>query len=297
MSSFNSLPKNIENRRAAAEVIGPEGGPALTKERNTHFIAVTSGKGGVGKTNIVANLSVSLSELGKKVVVLDADFGLANLDVLLGLTPRYHLGHVLYGDKNIDEIIVQGPEGINIIPASSGLQQMAELTLMQRNRLIEGFSRLDMGVDYFIIDTAAGVSRNVVHFLVSANEVFVVSAPEPTAIVDAYAIIKIILAEDSEKPIRVIVNSVKNSEEAYEVFCQINSVVKRFLNREIDYLGYVERDNHVQRAVKSQMLVTHRFPNAPASRCFRDLARRIVGSENRAFEGLIWEKLLNDWIN
>ena len=285
------------NFEAAAGIISPKGVPVLEKARNTRFIAVTSGKGGVGKTNIVANLSFSLSELGKKVVVLDADFGLANLDVLLGLTPRYHLGHVLYGNKDIGEIMVQGPEGIQIIPASSGLQQMSELTLLQRNRLIEGFNRLDSSIDYFIIDTAAGVSRNVVHFLISAGEVFVVSVPEPTAIVDAYAIIKIILSEDSEKPIRVIVNSVKHADDAYEVYCQINSVVKRFLNREVDYLGHVERDNHVQRAVKSQMLVTHRFPNAPASRCFRDLAQQIVQSENQAFEGQIWEKLLNDWIN
>jgi len=274
-----------------------EGVLALGKERNTRFIAVTSGKGGVGKTNIVANLSASLSELGKKVVVLDADFGLANLDVLLGLTPRYHLGHVLYGDKDLGEIIVQGPEGIQIIPASSGLHQMSELTLLQRNRLVDSFRRLDMDIDYFIIDTAAGVSRNVVHFLISASEVFVVSAPEPTAIVDAYAIIKIILAEDSEKPIRVIVNSVKSADDAYEVYCQINSVVKRFLNREIDYLGYVERDNHVQRAVKSQMLVTHCFPNAPSSQCFRSLARQIVLGEDKVFEGLVLEKLLNDWVN
>jgi flagellar biosynthesis protein FlhG len=294
MSSFNGIPKNHET---AVGIMMSEGVLALGKERNTRFIAVTSGKGGVGKTNIVANLSVSLSELGKKVVVLDADFGLANLDVLLGLTPRYHLGHVIYGDKNLEEIMVQGPEGIQIIPASSGLQQMAELTVLQRNRLIDGFKNLEMDVDYFIIDTAAGVSRNVVHFLISAGEIFVVSAPEPTAIVDAYAIIKIILAEDSEKPIRVIINSVKTSEDAYEVFCQINSVVKRFLNRDLDYLGYVERDNYVQRAVKSQMLVTHRFPNAPASRCFRALAHQIVQSENRVFEGLIWEKFLNDWIN
>ena len=297
MSSINGVRENMENSEAATGLMTSEGVLAFGKGRNTRFIAVTSGKGGVGKTNIVANLSVSLSELGKKVVVLDADFGLANLDVLLGLTPRYHLGHVLYGDKDLGEIIVQGPEGIQIIPASSGLYQMSELTLLQRNRLVESLSRLDMDIDYFIIDTAAGVSRNVVHFLISAGEVFVVSAPEPTAIVDAYAIIKIILAEDSEKPIRVIVNSVKKAEDAHEVFCQINTVVKRFLNREVEYLGYVERDNHVQRAVKSQMLVTHCFPNAPASHCFRNLARRIVRGEDRAFEGLVWEKLLNDWIN
>ena len=287
----------MKNFETAAGIVTSEGVLALGKERNTRFIAVTSGKGGVGKTTIVANLSVSLSELGKKVMVLDADFGLANLDVLLGLTPRYHLGHVLYGDKDLGEIIVQGPEGIQIIPSSSGLQQMSELTLLQRNRLVDSFRRLDMDIDYFIIDTAAGISRNVVHFLISASEVFVVSAPEPTAIVDAYAIIKVILAEDSEKPIKVIVNSVKTAEDAHDVYCQMNTVVKQFLNREIEYLGYVERDSHVNRAVKSQVLVTHCFPNAPASHCFRNLARQIVRSEAPAFEGLVLEKLLNDWIN
>jgi flagellar biosynthesis protein FlhG len=262
-------------------------------------VAVTSGKGGVGKTNVVANLSVCLSELGKKVVVLDADFGLANLDVLLGLTPRYHLGHVLFGNKTLTEIMVQGPQGIRIIPASSGLQRMSELTLAQRNHLIESFANLDSDTDYFIIDTAAGISRNVIHFLLSAQEVIVVSAPEPTAIVDAYAVIKIILAEDHDKKIQVLINSVDRAEDAQEVFCQINSVVKRFLNREVDYLGHIERDSHVPQAVRSQMPVTHRFPNASASRSFRNLARRVVQQENstQPVEGLVWEKLLNDWVN
>ncbi len=270
-----------------------------TKSHGTKIVAVTSGKGGVGKTNVVANLSVSLSELGKKVVVLDADFGLANLDVLLGLTPRYHLGHVLFGNKTLTEIMVQGPKGIRIIPASSGLQRMSELTSAQRNHLVESFANLDSDTDYFIIDTAAGISRNVIHFLLAAQEVVVVSAPEPTAIVDAYAVIKIILVEDPKKPIQVLINSVENAEDAHEVFCQINSVVKRFLNREIDYLGHIERDSHVPQAVRSQMLVTHRFPNAPASRCFRDLARRVAqqGSGDQISDGLVWEKLLNDWIN
>jgi flagellar biosynthesis protein FlhG len=263
------------------------------------IVAVTSGKGGVGKTNVVANLSVCLSELGKNIVVLDADFGLANLDVLLGLTPRYHLGHVLYGNKTLTEIMVQGPKGMRIIPASSGMQRMSELTLAQRNHLVESFTNLDSDIDYFIIDTAAGISRNVIHFLLSAQDVIVVSAPEPTAIVDAYAVIKIILGEDPKKHIQVLVNSAEHPEEAHEVFCQINSVVKRFLNREIDYLGHVERDAHVSQAVRSQMVVTHRFPNAPASRCFRDLACRMVRQEGPApsNDGLVWEKLLNDWVN
>jgi flagellar biosynthesis protein FlhG len=290
---------NQETKSRRTGIADSKGSLLEAKGTGPKIVAVTSGKGGVGKTNVVANLSVSLSELGKKVVVLDADFGLANLDVLLGLTPRYHLGHVLFGNKTLTEIMIQGPKGIQIIPASSGLQRMSELTLAQRNHLIESFTHLDTDTDYFIIDTAAGISRNVIHFLLSAQEVIVVSAPEPTAIVDAYAVIKIILAEDNKKPIQVLINSVEQAEDAHEVFCQINSVVKRFLNREIDYLGHIERDSHVPQAVRSQMLVTHRFPNAPASRCFRNLARRFAQQEvsDQSTGGLVWEKLLNDWVN
>lgn len=288
-----------EEKRQTKNIAKTKGSILEVKSQGPQIIAVTSGKGGVGKTNVVANLSVSLSEMGKKVVVLDADFGLANLDVLLGLTPRYHLGHVLFGNKTLTEIMVPGPKGIRIIPASSGLQRMSELTLAQRNHLVESFANLDVDTDYFIIDTAAGISRNVIHFLLSSHKVIVVSAPEPTAIVDAYAVIKIILAEEHEKPIQVLINSADNREDAYEVFCQINSVVKRFLNREVDYLGHVERDSHVSQAVRSQMLVSHRFPNAPASQCFRELARRMAQQENaaQASDGLVWEKLLNDWVN
>jgi flagellar biosynthesis protein FlhG len=205
----------------------------------------------------------------------------------------------LFGNKSLSEVMVQGPKGIQIIPASSGLQRMSELTLAQRNHLVESFTHLDIDTDYFIIDTAAGISRNVIHFLLSAHEVIVVSAPEPTAIVDAYAVIKIILAEDHDKRVQVLINSVDQAEDAHEVYCQINSVVKRFLNREIEYLGHIERDPHVTQAVRSQMLVTHRFPTSPASRCFRELARRVAQQEGNGatVDGLVWEKLLNDWVN
>jgi flagellar biosynthesis protein FlhG len=272
---------------------------AVEKASRTKILAVTSGKGGVGKTNVVANLAVCLSEMGKKVVVLDADFGLANIDVLLGLTPRFHLGHVLFGNKTLTEIMVQGPKGMRIIPASSGLQRLSELSLAQRNMLVESFANLDSDTDYLIIDTAAGISRNVIHFLLSAQDVIVVGAPEPTAIVDAYAVIKIILAEDPEKRIHILINSVECPEDARDVFRQINSVVKRFLNREISYLGHVEKDHHLPQAVRSQVLVTHRFPNAPSSRCFRELAHCIAQQQSMSpgTGTLMWEKLLNDWIN
>ncbi len=181
---------------------------AVTTSTGTHIVAVTSGKGGVGKTNVVANLAAVLSDLGKKVLVFDADLGLANIDVLLGLAPRFHLGHVLIGKKALSEIIVPGPKGMRIIPASSGIQGLTEITNEQRNHLVDSFSELDSDIDYLIIDTAAGVSRNVIHFLLPAHEVIVVSAPEPTAIVDAYAVIKILLTEDPEKDVKVLMNSV-----------------------------------------------------------------------------------------
>ncbi len=296
---FQGMAEKQESKPDKSRITDLNGSMLQIKDHAPKILAVTSGKGGVGKTNIVANLSVCLSELGKKVVVLDADFGLANVDVLLGLTPRYHLGHVLFGNKTLNEIMVQGPQGIRVIPASSGLQRMSELTLAQRNHLIESFTSLDSNTDYFIIDTAAGISHNVIHFLLSAQEVIVVSAPEPTAIVDAYAVIKIILAEDPQKGIQILINSVERAEDAHEVFCQINTVVKRFLNREINYLGHIEKDSCVPQAVRSQIPVTHRYPNSPASRCFRDLARRIIQQEKPAdsSDGLIWKKLLNEWIN
>jgi flagellar biosynthesis protein FlhG len=293
--------KNKQNSDAAApESLGvktPETGGE--KARRTKILAVTSGKGGVGKTNVVANLAVSLSEIGKKVVVLDADFGLANIDVLLGLTPRFHLGHVLFGNKTLTEIMVQGPKGIRIIPASSGLQRLSELTAEQRNHLVDNFAHLDGDADYLIIDTAAGISQNVVHFLLAAHEVIVVSAPEPTAIVDAYAVIKILLAEDPSKIIHVLINSVQNEAEAREVYSQINSVVNRFLNCEVAYLGHIERDSHILQAVRNQVLVTHLFPNAPASKCFRNLAQTVArqADAGQSSDGLIWERLLNDWVN
>jgi len=265
----------------------------------TRIIAVTSGKGGVGKTNVVANLASSLADMGKRVIVLDADFGLANLDVLLGMNPPFHLGHVLYGKKSLADIMVEGPNGIRIIPASSGLQQLSELTLEQRNRLVENFTALASDADYLLIDTAAGISSNVVHFLLAAPEIIVVSAPEPTAIVDAYAVIKIVLAEEATKTIRILVNSVSGADESQDVFRQINAVVNRFLNRQVIYLGHVERDAHVLRAVRSQILVTQCFPEAPASRCFRGLAHAMVLQSEAAGtpDTFVWDKLLNHWIN
>ena len=300
---------NCPSTTVSSEADKPAAVPDLSRGRpanrsrrpgcQTRILAVTSGKGWVGKTNVVANLAAGLTEMGKRVVVLDADFGLANIDVLLGLNHRFHLGHVLYGKKTLTEIMVEGPNGIRVIPASSGLQCLSELTLEQRNYLVQSFTELEGDADYLLIDTAAGISSNVLHFLLAAPEVLVVSSPEPTAIVDAYAVIKIILAEEPGKTIRVLINSVSDEDESRDVFRQINSVVRRFLNREVIYMGHVERDPHVVKAVRSQVLVTDSYPSAPASRCFRKLAHAIaLQSESAgAAQTFVWEKLLNHWIN
>src|SRR4051794_25775406 len=172
------------------------------------IIAVTSGKGGVGKSNFVANTAIALAQRGERVVILDADFGLANIDVLCGMSPIWNLGHVLRGEKKFSEVVVKGPEGVMIVPATSGVQEMAELSAYQREELLGQLSTLNAYADYLIIDTASGIAQNVTHLLTLADEVVVITTPEPTALVDAYAIIKLVNSESASKSISVVVNQV-----------------------------------------------------------------------------------------
>jgi len=250
----------------------------LSESRRPRVIAITSGKGGVGKTNVVANLAIALSDLRSRVTILDADFGLANIDVLLGLTPKYHLGHVLFGEKELSDIIIEGPHGVRIIPASSGIQELSELTPAQRRDLVSKLSALDYDTDFLLIDTAAGISNNVMHFLTASDEVIVITTPEPTAIVDAYAMIKVIHGETPDKVIKLIVNSTQTAKDASQVMEQINLVARQFLNREVQYLGAIDKDAAVAKAVMRQSPVLDVYPDAPASRCLRMLARRIKNS-------------------
>lgn len=252
--------------------------PVPAPARASKVIAITSGKGGVGKTNVVANLAIALSTLGKQITVVDADLGLANIDVLLGLVPKFHLGHLINGTKAISEIMLEGPEGIKIIPASSGIQQLTELTEAQRKKIMDDLLSVSSDTDFVLVDTAAGISDNVMHFLSVADEVIVVCAPEPTAIVDGYAVIKAILSTNKEKSIKILVNSVENSQEAQQVFAQINRVVFRFLSRELKLFGYVYADTCVHQAVKGQTSVVVAYPNSRASLCFKNLARQLINN-------------------
>jgi flagellar biosynthesis protein FlhG len=247
-----------------------------SEARAAATIAVTSGKGGVGKTSVVVNLAVALARLRNRVGILDADFGLGNVDVLLGLAPENHLGHLLTGEKDIEDIIVRGPNGIQIIPASSGLRELTALTEAQWLRLAQGLERVCRQLDFLLIDTAAGVSDNVVELLLSAQRVLIVTSLEPSAMVDAYAMAKVLTMSEPGKEIGVLVNGARDGDEAELVFRQLDLATSRFLQRGLRYYGFVPFDPAVREAVLVQRPIVDHRPQSPASRCFRVLASKIA---------------------
>jgi flagellar biosynthesis protein FlhG len=245
---------------------------------NARVISVTSGKGGVGKTNIVANLGYAFAQLGKKVLILDADLGLGNLDVLLGLAPKFNLSHVILGEKSVSDIIVEGPGKMLILPASSGIQELTQLTQNQKVQILSELDQLINTVDILFIDTAAGISSNVMDFNVTAHEIIVVVSPEPTSITDAYALMKVLSLKYAEKCCKIIVNLAGTSQQGREVFRQLNMVTERFLDMTLDYLGSVLFDANITQGVKHQKLVSELYPDTHASRCFTALAKKISAS-------------------
>lgn len=266
------------------------------QQPQARVIAITSGKGGVGKTNIVANMGYSLCKAGKRVLIFDADLGLGNLDVLLGLTPRYNLSHVIEGKRKLSEIIVSGPGRLKILPASSGIHELTKLTHPQKMKIFNELNVLLSDYDVVLIDTAAGISSNVLYFNASANEIMVVVTPEPTSITDAYALMKILSVKYQEKHFRLLVNLAKNEKEADEVSRQLCLVANRFLDVSIDYFGSVLADENVKAGVRKQKVVSEMAPMSPASRNFFQLAHKLIRSqpmmersENRP---LIWQDIV-----
>lgn len=263
--------KARKGQQADASQAGPVSDP-----KGIRVISVTSGKGGVGKSNVVSNLAIALSSQGKKVLVIDADLGLGNLDVLLGLSPAYNLNHVLNGEKNLTEILIDGPAGIKIIPAGSGVQEFTSLGQHEKLKLLDELDMLEEQFDVLIVDTEAGISENVTYFTVAAQEIIVVVTPEPTSITDVYALIKLLATRYSEHHFKVLVNMAKDSEDALEVFRKLANVAGRFLDISLDYLGCVVKDEKVVEAVKRQKAVSELYPESEAAACFATLAKRVI---------------------
>jgi len=275
----------------------PEAGRGASGSSPVRVISVTSGKGGVGKTNCVVNLAISLARKGKRVLILDADLGLCNLDVILGLSPKYNINHVLRGERKIKDIIVRGPSGIMVIPAASGIQELTSLSTEERLALTSSIESLDEGVDIMIIDTGAGISNNVMFFNAAAHEIIVVVTPEPTSLTDAYALMKVLMKKHGEKSFKILVNSARGDKEGKNIYSIVSLVAGRFLNLSLEYLGHVVQDDKLSRAVLNQRAVVEMFPETPASLCFKGIAERLVNMPvDTAPKGgmqLFWKNMIN----
>lgn len=238
-------------------------------------IAVTSGKGGVGKTNLTVNMAIALAQLGQRVTVFDADLGLANIDVLLGLRPLFNLGDVLLGQRALSDVVLEGPSGILVLPGSSGLEELTELTPSQRAALAHTLREFEASNDYILIDTPAGIGTNVTSILRAAGEILFITTPEPTAVIDVYATIKVAARHAPTQRFQLLINEVQHARDAQQIYDQLASVAYRFLDRELEYLGMIVRDESVPRAVKQQAPFIKAFPEAPASRCLRVIAKQL----------------------
>ncbi len=238
-------------------------------------IAITSGKGGVGKTNVVVNIGVALARMNMKVAVLDADYGLGNIDILLGIEPEQDISDLLKDIATLEEIIITRNEML-IIPACSGVQSLTHLSEYQEILLYKELKKLEKMVELLIIDTAAGISDNVISLLLAADEVYLVVSPENTSIVDAYAVVKVVTELDAFKTISVIANMVEDEKDGSEVFLKISRAVKKFLNKELHYLGYIKKDDSVVEAIKFQKPVVEKFPDSPAAKDYLKLSQAII---------------------
>lgn len=248
----------------------------MNQSPSVQVIALTSGKGGVGKTNAAVNMAIALQRAGNRVLLLDADLGLANVDVMLGLYARHNLSHVLSGEKRIGEILIEGPAGIQIVPASSGVKSMAELSEQQIGHLIQAFSELNDAYDYLIVDTAAGISAGVLSFLQAAHHVLVVVVDEPSSVTDAYAMIKILRRDYDVNNIWLVANLVDNALHGQKLFDKLNSVVERFLGQGVNYLGAIPRDRLLSEANRQQRAVFEATPSAKSSQSYLNVANKIA---------------------
>lgn len=261
-----------------------------TSLNSVRVYCVTSGKGGVGKTNISVNMAIAIQNLGKKVLLVDADLGLANVDVVTGLFPKYNISHFLNVGKPLEDIIIKGPQGIRILPGASGLNRLADITSTELDRFISGFKDLSIPIDTIIIDTGAGISKNVINFINSSDEVIVITTPEPSAVTDAYAIIKTI--HRYPQKIHVIVNRADNYKEADFTMDKIGRASQKFLNTKIEYLGYVLEDKTVYSSNMNQTPFYIKYPNGLATKCITNIGEKLLYGDQTPNPG---DKTVKTW--
>ena len=249
----------------------------------SRVITVTSGKGGVGKSTLTVNLAIQLSRLGKKVIILDADFGLANIEVMLGIRPEYNLADLMFRGKDLKEIIIQGPEGIGFISGGSGIQELSRLTREQVVYLVQKLYELDELADIILVDTGAGISDSVLEFVSASNEVLLVATPEPTSITDAYALLKTLNRRSGfskeDTVIKMVANRIKTKEEGDALYEKLGLVVDKFLSLKMEYTGAIPDDPNCGKAVMQQKPVTLADPGSGATKAIKTIAEKIAALE------------------
>lgn len=264
---------------------------------SSRVIVITSGKGGVGKTCVSVNLALQMREQGKRVVILDVDFGLANVEVMLGIRPQYNLADLIYNRKSIEEIITEGPMGIGFISGGSGVQDLVHVDTGQLKKMIAQLVKLDNLYDVVIIDTGAGISDSVLEFVLSSPEVLLIVTPEPTSITDAYSLLKAVNRKKEfdreDKSIKVITNRVMNASEGQEIYEKIRVVVSKFLNIQLEYLGYIPNDKRVVRAVVEQTPISISSPNSEPALKIRDMCNRLLDIQEESKKAGIAKVLLD----
>jgi len=261
------------------------------KQSAARVITVTSGKGGVGKTSVAVNLAIQMQRLGKRVIILDADFGLANIEVMLGIRPKFNLADLMFRGKTLAEIITDGPEGIGFISGGSGIQELARMTKEQVMYLTQKLVELDSMADVIIVDTGAGIADNVLEFVTASSEVLLVATPEPTSITDAYALLKSLNRRvgfsREHTSIRMISNRVGSEAEGRSLFEKMSVVVDKFLNIQPEFLGIIPQDDMISKAVMLQKPITMAYPNAPAAKAMQAIAIKLCdGTEPESKKGI-----------
>ena len=251
------------------------------KRTATKVIAVASGKGGVGKSNFTVNLAIELSKMGNRVMILDADLGLANVDIIFGINPKYNLLHVIKEEKDIRDIITETEYGVKVIASGSGIKELANLSNQQRARFIDRLSELEDMVDILLIDTGAGISKNTLSFIYASDYSVVITTPEPTALMDAYGLIKVVTNNRKTVPLKLVVNMVNSKEEAKEIASRVILLSRRFLNTFVESYGYIFRDKNVLNSVMVQKPFTVLHPSTKAAGCIKQIAGKVSNKLGR----------------
>ena len=266
--------KSAGVRSMVKDALRPAHNASISKAR---VLSITSGKGGVGKTNVAVNLAYALKQINKKSLIIDADLGLANVNILLGVTSQWTLQHVIHQEKSIAEVIVTSPDGLQILPAGSGIEEMTHLTVTQKLYLKSQLDLLDQKFDFILIDTAAGISSNVMSFNQMAQEVIVILSPDPTSLADAYATIKVLATSYGVTEFHVIVNNTQNASHGKSLFQKLEKICQRFLKIPIQHMGTLSADPHLVQASRNQQVVVKHFPKAKVSQEIQKIAESVSG--------------------